>query len=126
MGKVMNQKQLDKKLKKWQKKLYLNDWAISAKICRSRDMQGNSAGSVNWNLFDKTAFIRICASEDYPPHTLAQQDMELTLVHELLHIHLGPLHDTFGTGKKEEFYTLFEEQAICPISEALIALERKE
>lgn len=119
---VYAEEQLIERLKYWQKKLNLSDWRIKINICRARDMREDCAGSINWTLSNKMASISILDPIDYPTDVMEVQDMENTLVHELLHIHLAPLNDDYS---QNEHYTLFEEWAICSIVGALIELERK-
>lgn len=119
---IFTKDKLEERLAYWQKKLNLLDWQFEVNICRARDMKENCAGSINWTLSNKMALISILNPIDYPEDAMGVQDMENTLVHELLHIHLAPLNDDYS---QNEHYTLFEEWAICSIAGALIELERK-
>ncbi len=119
---ILTEEQLNDRLQYWQSKLKLSDWNIEVRICRASDMQENCAGSINWTLPNKMATISILDSIDYPEDTMEVQDMENTLVHELLHIHLAPISED---AHENEHYSLFEEWAICSITSALIELERK-
>lgn len=77
-------------LKKWQKRLRLQDWDITAKY----DDEHILDGQVGLTRFSKKyhhALIRILHPKDNfftEPHT---KNVELTLVHELLHLHITPL-----------------------------------
>lgn len=124
MGKILNEKQLAKRLKYWQKKLGLSDWEIDASICRANHMGAERAGEINWTLQNKQASIRLLDPTDYPDLGVFEQDMEGTLVHELLHLHHAPINDYYS--KDCEQYTLYEEWAINAVADALIKLERKE
>lgn len=119
---ILDDEQLQQRLVYWQKKLNLSDWKIEAHIKRGRDMREDCAGSINWVLPNKQAIISILDSVDYPDNTTGVQDMENTLVHELLHLHLAPIAED---SRENEHYTLFEEWAINSIADALIDLERK-
>lgn len=124
MGKILNEKQLAKRLKYWKKKLGLSDWEIDLHIVRQRDIGGDYAGRVWWTLPNKQATINLIDPSDYPPHDEHNQDMEKTLVHELMHLHHAPISDHYG--KECSQYSLYEEWAINAATEALIKLERKE
>lgn len=122
MGKIMNGMEMQSALDYWKNVLNLMNWDIEVKIERAQKMRENCAGSVNWTLQKKMANICILDPIDYPDDLMSDQDMEKTLVHELLHLNLAPLHDDHSHG---EHYELFEEWAINDISAALIALYRK-
>lgn len=122
MGKTLNESEFQKKLIYWQKKLNLSDWDIEARIERARNMREDCAGTVNWTLTNKQATIKILDPIDYPEDVMGGQDMEKTLIHELLHIHLAPINEDYS---EKEHYVLFEEWAINSISEALISLYRE-
>lgn len=49
-------------------------------------------GECEWQLKTKIATIRILDPIDYPENLIIEQDMEKTLVHELLHLHFAPLY----------------------------------
>jgi hypothetical protein len=106
----------------WQKVLRLQDWVIKAGIYRERDMHlGKCCGECEWNLKTKIATIRILDPIDYPDNLIMDQDMEKTLVHELLHLHFGPLYaDTDDTSINDA-----QEQAIDCIANALVNISRK-
>lgn len=119
---ILNDEQLQQRLVYWQEKLNLLDWKIEAKIKRANHMRENCAGAVNWTMQKKMATIAILDPIDYPDDVMGEQDMENTLVHELLHLHLAPMNDDYS---ENEHYILFEEWAINSIAGALIAVERK-
>lgn len=83
------------------------------------NLKGNA--EIEATLPKRMATIRILDPVDYPDGLAEPQDMELSLVHELLHIHLFPLF----ADREEEMRMIAEEQAIEAISRGLIALNRK-
>lgn len=114
MGRVFDEAQLKQKCAEWQKILRLQDWIVDVKICRERDMKLNDCyAECELNLKKKMAHIRILDPIDFPPDD--EQDMELSLVHELLHLHFSPLS---VDGKDIE-----EEQAIEAISQGLLRVK---
>lgn len=120
--KTLNQNELDQSLVYWKEKLNLMNWDIEVKIKRASQMREDSAGAITWILENKQAFIDILDPIDFPEDLMKSQDMEKTLIHELLHIHLAPLNEDYS---KNEHYTLFEEWAINDISDALISVFRE-
>lgn len=126
MGERLETEELAQMLGFWMDILKLKEWDVKVKICRARDMQEGTAGTINWEVNHKDAFIRLLDPIDYPEDSMRDQDMEETLVHELLHLHFSTISENFGGGKNNEFYSLFEEQAICSIAAGLIKLHRSE
>lgn len=123
MGKHMNQAQLEKKLKYWQKVLKLRDWNIKAFVTTTKDMPTNEhAGTVAWDLQCKAATICVLDLDEISKDTISEGDMEETLVHELLHLHLAYINETYNNSKS---YEVAEEQAINSITKALVQLHRK-
>jgi len=72
----------------WQEKLGRSQWQIGLRICRAEDMSmRNVQATSEISLVTECALISILDSRDYP-NTPFEQDMEVSLVHELLHIPL--------------------------------------
>jgi hypothetical protein len=119
---VFTEEELRLECAEWQKILRLQDWIINLRICRERDMsESDRNAEIEANLPKRMATIRILDPIDYPPGLVEEQDMELSLVHELLHIHLFPLF----ADREDEMRMVAEEQAIEAISRGLIELHRK-
>lgn len=107
--------------KEWQKILRLQDWAVKVFIKRARDMSlEGGQGEVHWGLQSKSASILLLDPLDYPPGLRQEQDMEKTLVHELLHLHSAP----FDNFEYESLENTALEQAIDLTAEALVELKR--
>lgn len=105
----------------WQKVLRLQDWDVKCFIARADDLDGDyTAGEVDWTYMNKQAVIRVVDPQDWPDDTNWDQDMEETLVHELLHLHAA----TFDTFKRGGAKHAGLEQMIVAVSEALVALHR--
>lgn len=115
------QEQLDEALLEWQKTLRLQDWQIRARLVRGRDMfTEESAASVRWTFPKKMATIQLLDPADYEPNIEFPQDHEISLVHELLHLHYAGFDET-ENGSVEHALL---EQSIEAISTALVALKR--
>ncbi|GAA0390457.1 hypothetical protein [Paenibacillus motobuensis] len=116
---ILTEEELRAKCAGWQKILRLQDWIVITKIKRDRDMTLEGVcGECSWQLSKRMAAINILDPIDYPPETIERHDMELTLVHELLHLHFAALHDQGGNETPEE-------QAIEAISRGLVYLARR-
>lgn len=115
-----NDEELQVACAEWQKRLRLQDWVVQAKISRNRDVGDKSQGHCRWVIQKKMATILILDPLDYPEDTMHPQDMEQTLVHELLHLHFAPFDDEVDTPKEVAI-----EQATDCIAYALVNLHRE-
>jgi hypothetical protein len=106
-------------VKIWQDRLRLADWKIEAKIVRASELKPDTLGNLRWNSDTRTALIRVLDPVDYdlPPARIAQ-DMELTIVHELVHLHLSVL-------PRDPTRKSVEEQVVDKIASALFNLEKR-
>jgi hypothetical protein len=115
---ILTQEQLEKKLEEWQKRLRLQDWIIKVRIARASELPEGSMACVRATLAKKTAGILILDPIDYEPDLMLPQDMENSLVHELLHLHLEPIH------MEDDTKLIAVEQAIESITSGLLAAHR--
>ena len=107
---------------KWQKKLRLSHWDIAIRISRAEDMPIAEVQAANQiSLTTEKALISILDSQDYPKGVFPQ-DMEVSLVHELLHI---PLKYFANPAPSSLEYTLMEA-FIEGTARLLVSLSRKE
>ncbi len=113
---VLTEKQLHQCLAKWQKILRLQDWDIRLHLARHSEMHnGQASGEISVFDLKKIATIHILHMEDFNLIGAAEtQDMEYTLVHELMHIYLHPM----------KCRQVDEEQAVHRLATALVALSR--
>ena len=109
-------------LKWWQKELYLRDWDIEIHTALPHEMEQNSRlGEVDYSAAAKEACIRICT----PNPTLddmVNQDIEFTIVHELLHLHHIASQRLIECGTAED---VMHEIAINMTAKALVNLKRR-
>jgi len=106
----------------WQKRLNLEAWTITVAMTRAADLKPKTLGNIHWDLEKKTAVIRVLDPADYAmPLPDLLRDMELTVVHELIHLGFAPvladLHRTDANRQEEE-------HAVNHMAEALLDLER--
>lgn len=115
------QAQLDELLADWQRRLRLRDWNVKVQLRRRHDMSlEDSCGACRWQLSKKLACVELLDPIDYDPGSFGwPQDVEWTLVHELLHLHFAPFAE-FGDGP----LNTAQEQAIDLIAGALVDAKR--
>lgn len=106
--------------REWQKILRLQDWDVKVSIQRERDIQLNYVqGECSWKIKSKRAIITLLDPLDYPPDAMCPQNHEMTLIHELLHLHFAPFSAEDKTPED-----IAQEQAINALSRALLMLKR--
>jgi len=113
---------LRQRLAVWQGRLQLKDWTISVVQTHPSDLRRGTLGNIHWDVEKQTAVIRVLDASDYHvPFSAALKDMELTVVHELVHLELSSLTRNFKS-RSEESYS-GEEQAVNGIANALPKLD---
>ncbi len=120
---LITQEEANRLLEYWQRQLRLQDWWIQVKIARGNglNLPAGVQGRCSWTLQRREAFIRILDPIDWDRDCVYPQDMEETLVHELLHLHFAP----FDTFKAEGHKDIASEQAINAIAHSLVSLKRE-
>jgi hypothetical protein len=110
--------QVDGWTKAWQKRLDLRDWQVSTLIVRHADLKPETLGNLHWNSENHTATIRVLDPRDYElPAAAIPEDIEYTIVHELVHLQLSVLPRDPG-GRT------VEERVVNKLSVALFQLEK--
>ena len=110
------------KLWYWQHRLNLMDWEISVIIARATDLKPKTLGNIHWDTDKKTAVIRVLDPADY--HISVSDmldDMEFTVVHELIHLELAPALNQVA---RNEASRREEEHAVNHMADALLKLRR--
>jgi hypothetical protein len=102
----------------WQKRLKLDDWKISILMAHPSDLKPKTLGNIHWDADTKSAVIRVLNASDYQLgcHDMLD-DMEFTVVHELIHLELSSLPRSEASRRDEEY-------AVNQIADALLALDR--
>jgi hypothetical protein len=114
---VVTQDQVDNWVRLWQKRLHLDDWRIEARIVRAADLKPDTLGNLKWNSISRTATIKVLNPADYDlPAADVPEDIEYTVVHELVHLQLSALP---RAGGKQDV----EEMVVNKLSDALMQLE---
>ena len=92
------EQELRKQLAYWQRVLYLQDWTIDIRIVRNWEMEDfHTLAQCEWYIQRKDAIIRILHPDDLQGvgHRFIygeERDYDISLVHELLHLHFAPFH----------------------------------
>ena len=110
---------VNERLSTWIKRLNLDGWQISVIMTRHDDLKANTLGGIRWDKTKKSAVIKVQDASDYRlPFGDMLNDMEFTIVHELVHLELASL-------PRSEASRSNEEHAVNQIAEALLRLDRQ-
>ena len=113
------QRFMEERLVVWRQRLKLEDWQVSVVMTRLSDQPPKTLGGIRWDKNKKTAVIWVLDASDYRlPFREMLDDMELTIVHELVHLDLASLPR--GQASRGS-----EERAVSGIAEAMLGLDRK-
>lgn len=120
MSVIFTQETLKSALVEWQKRLRLDAWDVRIGIHRERTFDGGGRSrEISYSIESGKAVIKLLDPVDYPDEDFPQ-DMEATLVHELLHLKFAaftPQDDTLE-------HRLFE-QTVESMANLLVALKRR-
>ena len=110
------------KLWVWQKRLNLQDWDVALEVVRSTELRPKTLGNIRWDAEKKTALIRVLDPADYCLTFQAMlDDMEFTVVHELIHLEMSPVLSHFARSDADRSE---EEHAVNHMADALLHLDR--
>jgi len=107
------------KLQLWQTRMNLPTWTIHLRLVRKNTLNPKTLGGIRWDRGTMTATVDVLSTYDYnvPVHEMLD-DMEFTIVHELVHLHLSPL-------PRSEASRSAEEHVVNEIAATLIKLAKK-
>jgi hypothetical protein len=112
------QRFVDERLAVWRQRLNLEDWRISAVLTPLNELAPKTLGGIRWDKTKKSAVIWVLDPSDYAlPFREMLNDMELTIVHELVHLELASL-------PRSQANRGGQERAISGIAEAMLKLDR--
>ena len=107
------------KLQTWQERMNLKDWDIRIELVRASELEPKTLGNIHWDTDVKSAKILVLAPEDYKlPYKEMLDDMEFTVVHELVHLQLASLPRSDASRRNEE-------HAVNEIASALLKLAKR-
>jgi hypothetical protein len=119
----ISEDQIKQWLEKWQKRLGLLDWKIS--IC-FRDAQDMNHYPAKARIQERIQHVdmRILSCEDRQKSDNQYNDVELDIVHELIHVRIWALERAISSDN--ETLEICTEQAIEWIAKALIFADRED
>jgi hypothetical protein len=110
------------RLAMWQKRLNLQDWNISLVVSRATELKPKTLGNIHWDTDKKTAVLRVLDPADYKlSFNDMLQDVEFTVVHELIHLELSPVLSPL---QRNDANRREEEHAVNHMADALLKLDR--
>ena len=102
----------------WQRRLQLQDWNIYILLSRPEDLRPGTLGNIHWDSEKKSATIRVMDASGYTSDSTAMlKDMQVTVVHELVHLELASLPVSDADRSNQEY-------AIDHLTDALLASDR--
>ena len=117
-------------LDQWQGILELSDWEIQINFCSWDEMMTDGEivqGSVSISANRREAVISILEPGHYPVDTPFEQDLVVTVIHELLHVKLWPVFpdppDDDALNADKVVYNLAEGM-IQSMARSIVALDR--
>lgn len=106
-------------LRTWQARMNLKDWDIRIELVRADKLEPKTLGNIHWDIDLKQATIDVLSPLDYQlPYNAMLADMEVTVVHELVHLELSSL-------PRSDASRGIEEHAVNQIAAALLRLSRR-
>lgn len=114
------QKQLEAWLRKWQPRLKLSEWDIKVKLSRREEMD-DAAGSVTITPNTRLAVIRVMDPVDWMSREWSQ-DIEQTIVHELVHVVFWGLDEN----RPEGLGLVVFEQGVDGLASSLVEMDRRQ
>jgi hypothetical protein len=110
---------LNQRLQIWQQRLDLKDWNLHVEIVPAAGLLPKTLGNIKWDAGLKTATISVLSTRDYKlSYRQSLNDMEMTVVHELVHLTLSSL-------PRSEASEGSEERAVVELSTALMKLDKR-
>jgi hypothetical protein len=118
-GPIVTEEQVRSWVRKWQRRLALEEWVIESKVVRVWDLPQGAVANIHWSLPKRKATIKVLNSVD---STLTSseipRDTELSVVHELVHLSMARL-------PLDPNHTEIEEETVKRISSALLDLQER-
>ena len=100
----------------WKRRLGIADWTVFIAFVHQMNLLENSQGQVAIYSHSKSASILLPSPETYSNDARPNQDMEDTIVHELIHI----VFDVIDAKEKSYSEDLIYERGIRAMSQALL------
>ena len=106
-------------LRVWQERLNLTNWNIRVQLVRTNQLAPKTLGNIHWDKNSRQATIDVLSAYDYTlPLRDMLDDMEFTVVHELVHLQLASLPRSQASRGEEEY-------AVNQLAHALLNLAKR-
>ena len=110
LDRYASNRDVEKWISKWQKKLDLPGWKIAGRVAKASEMRADVLGQSDWNVDTKTATVLVLAGDEYDRYSNdVYYDQELTVVHELVHIRLSAVSPRAEKDVEESFVVAMSE-----------------
>jgi hypothetical protein len=117
---MLNEPELQKLCNEWKKRLGLAHWRIDIRYGRRDEFDDNVIANVTHQIEFENAVIKILDPSQYIG--LFPQDIEQSIVHELLHILFAPIEPEGGYYGEQK---VLAEQIADRIARVLVSLKRE-
>lgn len=117
----MNQEELQAVCTSWQCRLRLQDWDVEVKLVAHYEAGESRFAEVFHFLPKKHAILKVVQEDHIDPNEPLKRDEELSIVHELLHLHFCPV----ASPDSDSSADVALEQAIHAISRALVGVRKR-
>jgi hypothetical protein len=93
----------------WQSRLQLDGWDVHVLLTRPSDLRSGTLGNIHWDAGKKSATIHVMSASGYVSTGTATdtasilKDMQVTIVHELVHLELASLPVSDADRSNQEF-----------------------
>jgi hypothetical protein len=98
---VLTEKQITSLCRTWQRRLRLRDWRVEVRVVEDL---GDEYGRVDYDDTELTAKIWLLGGDDR-----TSEDIERTLIHELLHLRLAAWEAPYGHPPQETAINLLAD-----------------
>jgi len=113
------EKFVQEKVQLWQRRMNLTSWSIHPRLIRRSSLKPKTLGGIHWDADVMKATVDVLSTYDYKlPDQAMLDDMEFTVVHELVHLQLSSL-------PRSEASRSAEEHAVNEIAHALLNLAKR-
>jgi hypothetical protein len=118
---ILTLEELNKLTLDWKKLLGISDWETNVILSRENKMPVKGAACCQYCFDRKTADVYILDSIDYEDFPKWPQDMEQSLVHELLHLRFAPWDKKCKKGLELSWM----EQTVDALAKAFVIVKRQ-
>lgn len=117
---AFTQEEIEDLAREWQRELKIQDWTIEVEIVRGKRLADDDGG-IEFEQKRREAYIMIRDPRDVHKDRIRPYDMEVVLVHELLHCSLA----VFTAAQLDSHEDITQEVTIHAVSQALVRMKRR-